>query len=155
MSTQPKNHGVGMIDVGDKAVTQRRARARGFIRLRPPTMARIRNGKIAKGDVLNTARLAGIMAAKRTADIIPFCHSIMLTHVAMDLTAVENGVEIIATASARDRTGVEMEVLTAASAAALTVYDMCKSIDRAAVITDICIVEKSGGRSGRYVRKEK
>ena len=144
---------IAMVDVGSKRVTQRQARARGFVRLRAPTLSRIRSGRIAKGDVLAAARLAGIMAAKRAAEIVPLCHPIALAHVAVDLALAEGGVEVTAAVSARERTGVEMEALCAVSAAALTIYDMCKSIDRGAVITDIALLEKSGGRSGRYVRK--
>ena len=143
-----------MADVGKKKVTQRKALARGFVRLRRATVARISSGKLPKGDVLTTARLAGIMAAKRTPDVIPLCHPIRLTHVEVDLATRDDGVEITAAVSARDRTGVEMEALTAVAAAALTVYDMCKSVDRGAVIADIRLLEKSGGRSGRYVRRK-
>ena len=153
MSENPRRTSTSMIDVGRKRVTQRKARARGFVQLRPGTIKRIHSGGIAKGDVLNTARLAGIMAAKRTSEIIPLCHQIALAHVALDLLLADDGVEITATVSARERTGVEMEALCAVSAAALTVYDMCKSIDRGAVISNICLLEKSGGRSGRYVRR--
>jgi len=154
VSEKPRRTSTSMIDVGRKRVTQRKARARGLVKLRPGTIKRIRSGGIAKGDVLNTARLAGIMAAKRTSEVIPLCHQIALAHVALDLVPADDGVEITATVSARERTGVEMEALCAVSAAALTVYDMCKSIDRGAVISNIRLLEKSGGRSGRYIRKE-
>ena len=143
-----------MIDVGGKRVTLREARARGFIKLRPATLKRIRAGAILKGNVMEVARLAGIMATKRTADILPLCHPIPLTHVEVSPVLTDSGIEITSIVRARQRTGVEMEALTAVAAAALAVYDMCKSIDRAAVMTDICLLEKSGGRSGRYVRKE-
>jgi len=143
-----------MIDVGQKRVTERKATARGVVRLKAATVDRIRSGRIAKGDVLNTAQVAGIMAAKRTSELVPLCHPIRLAHVAVDLALRPDRVEIVANVSARERTGVEMEALSAVAAAALTVYDMCKSVDRGAVITDICLMEKSGGRSGRYVRKE-
>jgi len=146
--------GALMIDVGGKRVSRRNARARGLVRLRLKTVARIRKGDLPKGDVLHTARVAGILAAKRTPEIVPLCHPIALTRVEVDVTLCDGGVEIIASVSARERTGVEMEALTAVSAAALTVYDMCKSVDRGATITDVCLLEKSGGRSGRYVRKE-
>jgi len=143
-----------MIDVAGKRATLRKAAARGFVRLRAETVSLIRRGQIAKGDVPGTARLAGIMAAKRTAEIVPLCHPVRLTHVAVDVTAVDAGVEIVARTAARDRTGVEMEALAAVAAAALTVYDMCKSLDRAAVIEEIKLLEKSGGRSGRFVRSK-
>jgi cyclic pyranopterin phosphate synthase len=145
---------VSMIDVGRKRTTLRKAKARGFIRLLPGTVARIREGRIPKGDVLTVARLAGIMAAKRASDIVPLCHPLLLNAVEMDVTVVRGGVEIVASVAAHERTGVEMEALAAVSAAALTVYDMCKSIDRAAVITDIYLLKKSGGKSGRFIRRK-
>jgi len=144
-----------MIDVSGKRVTCRRATARGFIQLSARTVAAIRDGGVPKGNVLGTARIAGIMAAKRTSDILPLCHPVPLSHVEVDLEPADNGVAITATATARARTGVEMEALVAVTVAALTVYDMVKSLDRGAVLRDIELVEKSGGRRGRYVKKGK
>ena len=146
-----------MVDVSDKAETDRVAVAGARVVMRPETLARIQAGEIAKGDVLAVARLAGIMAAKRTAELIPLCHPLALTSVALDLACVPNGprdgrsaVEITATCRLKGRTGVEMEALTAASVAALTIYDMCKAIDRAMVVTDLRLLRKSGGKSGDY-----
>ncbi len=145
---------VHMVDVGAKTETSRRAVARGFLRMMPATAEALRSGRTAKGDVLATARLAGIMAAKRTPELIPLCHSIALTRVAVELQVGDDGVAIEATAEARDRTGVEMEAMTAASVAALTLYDMLKGVDRAMCIESIRLEEKSGGRSGHWVRDE-
>ena len=145
---------VTMIDVGRKNVTERKAVARGFVRLSPSAIKKIRAGTLQKGDVLQAAQLAGIMAAKRTPDLLPLCHPVRLTHAAVDLTVADSGVAVVASVRARDRTGVEMEALTAVSAAALTIYDMCKSVDRKAVIEGICLMKKSGGRSGRWVRAD-
>jgi cyclic pyranopterin phosphate synthase len=141
-----------MVDVSDKDVTARVAIARGSVEMEPATLERIRLGGIKKGDVLAVARLAGIMAAKRTHDLIPLCHPLALTAVEVDLRAVpeRNTVDIEAMVRTTGRTGVEMEALTAVSVAALTVYDMCKAIDRAMRITDIRLVHKSGGKSGSY-----
>ena len=141
-----------MVDVSDKAVTARVAIARGCVVMAAATLARIQAGQIKKGDVLAVARLAGIMAAKRTADLIPLCHPLALTSVALDLTAdpARNAIDIQAEVKTTGRTGVEMEALTAASVAALTIYDMCKAIDRAMRITDIHLAHKSGGKSGVY-----
>jgi cyclic pyranopterin phosphate synthase len=155
MAATADRRGVSMADVSRKRLTLRTAVARGLVCLKPATLRRVRDGHIPKGNVLDAARLAGIMAAKRTPDIVPLCHPIRLTHVAVDLAYVDCGLEITATAAARERTGVEMEALFAVSAAALTVYDMCKPIDPAAVITDIRLLEKRGGRSGSYIRKER
>ena len=143
-----------MVDVGGKEVTKRRAVARGSLRMAPATLEKIEASAIAKGDVLATARLAGIMAAKRTAELIPLCHPLPVTSVAVDLTPDRNGaaLDIAATVSCTGRTGVEMEALTAVSVAALTVYDMCKAIDRGMTIGDIRLEEKSGGRSGDWSR---
>jgi len=138
-----------MIDVGDKPVTKRRAVARGVIRLGAKTLGMIRDGKMPKGDVLAAARVAGIMAAKRTPDLVPLCHPIPLNRVEVGLEFLDDGIEIAATVSAEARTGVEMEALTAISVAALTVYDMCKAVEPDAVIGDIRLIEKSGGKSGR------
>ncbi len=143
-----------MVDVGGKEVTKRRAVARGSVRMAPATLDKVEASAVAKGDVLATARLAGIMAAKRTAELIPLCHPLPVTSVSVDLsTDREAGaLEIAATVSCTGRTGVEMEALTAVSVAALTVYDMCKAIDRGMTIGDIRLEEKSGGRSGDWSR---
>jgi indole-3-glycerol phosphate synthase len=141
-----------MVDVSDKAETDRVAVAGARVMMKPETLARIRAGEFAKGDVLQVARLAGIMAAKRTADLIPLCHPLALTSVTVDLTCDEgaSAVEITATCRLKGRTGVEMEALTAAGVAALTVYDMCKSVDRGMVVADLRLLRKSGGKSGDY-----
>jgi indole-3-glycerol phosphate synthase len=141
-----------MVDVSDKAETDRVAAAGARVVMRRETLERIRSGDVAKGDVLAVARLAGIMAAKRTAELIPLCHPLALTSVGVDLVCVpeRSAVEITATCRLRGRTGVEMEALTAASVAALTVYDMCKAVDRGMVITDLRLLRKSGGRSGDW-----
>jgi indole-3-glycerol phosphate synthase len=141
-----------MVDVSDKAETDRVASAGARVVMRPETLERIRSGDVAKGDVLAVARLAGIMAAKRTAELIPLCHPLALTSVSLELACVpeRSAVEITATCRLRGRTGVEMEALTAASVAALTVYDMCKAVDRGMVITDLRLLRKSGGRSGDW-----
>jgi molybdenum cofactor biosynthesis protein MoaC len=141
-----------MVDVSDKAETERVASAGARVVMRPETLERIRSGDVAKGDVLAVARLAGIMAAKRTAELIPLCHPLALTSVGVDLVCApeRSAVEITATCKLRGRTGVEMEALTAASVAALTVYDMCKAVDRGMVITDLRLLRKSGGRSGDW-----
>ena len=142
-----------MVDVGAKAVTRREAVARGTITIAPDALELIRTGQIAKGDPLKTARLAGIMAAKRTADLIPLCHPLPLSHVDVELHARDDGYEIEAVARTTAQTGVEMEALTAVAAAALTVYDMVKAVDKAMVIGDIRLMRKTGGRSGTYRRK--
>ena len=143
-----------MVDVGGKEVTKRRAVARGSVRMAAATLAKIEASTIAKGDVLATARLAGIMAAKRTSELIPLCHPLPVTSVSVDLVPdrENDALEIAATVSCTGRTGVEMEALTAVSVAALTVYDMCKAIDRGMAIGDIRLEEKSGGRSGDWSR---
>ena len=144
-----------MVDVSDKAETDRVAVAGARVVMRPQTLERIRAGDIAKGDVLAVARLAGIMAAKRTAELVPLCHPLALTSVGVELECVpeRSAVEITATCRLRGRTGVEMEALTAASVAALTVYDMCKAVDRGMAITDLRLLRKSGGRSGDWERE--
>jgi len=141
-----------MVDVGDKQVTDRRAVARAVVRMAPETAAAVARGDAPKGDVVGTARLAGIQAAKRTAELIPLCHPLALTSVAVELACLpdRSAVEITATCRVKGRTGVEMEALTAASVAALTIYDMCKAIDRAMVVTDLRLLHKSGGKSGDY-----
>ncbi len=141
-----------MVDVGAKQVTERIAVAKATVAMQPETIALIVERRAAKGDVLAVARLAGIMAAKRTADLIPLCHPLALSSVVVDLVCDEtaNRVEITATCKVAGRTGVEMEALTAASVAALTVYDMCKSVDRAMTIGEIRLTHKSGGKSGPF-----
>ena len=144
-----------MVDVGDKDVTRRAAVAEGWIVMRPATLERIVAGAHAKGDVLGVARIAGIMAAKRTADLIPLCHPLALTRVAVDLepVAAKNAVRCQATVETQGRTGVEMEALTAVQVALLTVYDMCKAVDRGMTLTDIRLLEKTGGKSGVWRRE--
>ena len=139
-----------MVDVGAKAATGRRAVAGGRITMTPEALAAIRSGNAPKGDVLSTARIAGIMAAKRTAELIPLCHPLALTSVAVDFDWEADGISVRATAATTGPTGVEMEALTAASVALLTLYDMAKALDRAMVIGDIRLLEKSGGRSGDW-----
>jgi cyclic pyranopterin phosphate synthase len=145
-----------MVDVGGKAVTHRVAAARGRVRMLPATAARIAEGSIAKGDVMATARIAGVMAAKRTGEWIPLCHPLPLEYVdvRLEVDAAAGCVAIEAEARITAKTGIEMEALTAVSAAALTIYDMCKAVDRGMVIEDICLVRKSGGRSGDWVRSD-
>ena len=142
-----------MVDVGEKAVTVREALARGEITMSPGALRQIRSGKVAKGDPLQTARLAGIMAAKQTSALIPLCHPLPLTHVNVELTPTRRGYRIEARVRTSAQTGVEMEALTAVSVAALTIYDMVKAVDKEMVIGAICLVEKKGGRSGHYRRQ--
>jgi cyclic pyranopterin monophosphate synthase len=137
-----------MVDVGGKPASERRAVARGYLRLSPETVALVRDGKTPKGDVLAVARVAGIMAAKRTSEIIPLTHPLPLTHVSVELTVEEGGIAVEATAATTAQTGVEMEALTAVAAAALTLYDMLKAVEKGARITDVRLVEKTGGTSG-------
>ncbi|MDT8856343.1 cyclic pyranopterin monophosphate synthase MoaC [Paracoccaceae bacterium Fryx2] len=141
-----------MVDVSGKPVTDRTAVARGSVRMSGTTLALIVEGRASKGDVLGVARLAGIMAAKRTADLIPLCHPLPLTRVSLDLTAdpALPGIVIEATVRTAGQTGVEMEALTAVSVAALTIYDMVKAVEKSMVIGDIRLVLKDGGKSGRY-----
>ena len=141
-----------MVDVSAKDVTQRVAVAEGTVRMQPATLRTIRDGSAAKGDVLGVARLAGIMAAKRTSDLIPLCHPLPLTAVEVDLAAdaEADAVHITATVRTTGRTGVEMEALTAVSVAALTVYDMCKAVDRGMVVETVRLKHKSGGKSGTW-----
>jgi cyclic pyranopterin phosphate synthase len=143
-----------MVDVGSKAVTDRRAVARAVVQMSPRTAAAVAAGDAPKGDVLGTARLAGIGAAKRTSDLIPLCHPIPLTFVGVeaDVDAAAGTVTLTAEARASGRTGVEMEALTAASVAALTIYDMVKGMERGVSITDVALLQKSGGRSGEWRR---
>jgi len=144
-----------MVDVSDKSETVRVAVARGEIRMRRETLAMIAQGTAAKGDVLAVAQVAGIMAAKKTADVIPMCHPLGLTGVdiAFRLDEADSRVEIEATARMTGRTGVEMEALTAVSLAALTIYDMCKAVDKGMTIGNIRLVSKTGGKSGTYIRE--
>ncbi len=137
-----------MVDVGEKPVTARTARAGARISMAPETLALIKRQALAKGDVLSVARVAGIMAAKETARLIPMCHPLSIEHAGVDFRLDETGVDIEATVSLSGKTGVEMEALTAAAVAALTIYDMCKAVDREMVIGDVRLLEKRGGRSG-------
>jgi cyclic pyranopterin phosphate synthase len=141
-----------MVDVSGKAVTAREAVARGEIRMSAEARRLVRTGVVAKGDPLQAARLAGVMAAKRTAELIPLCHPLPITHADVELTPTRAGYRIEATVRTTAQTGVEMEALTAVSVAALTVYDMVKAVDREMVIGAVCLVKKSGGRSGTYRR---
>jgi len=142
-----------MVDVGDKPVTAREALARGEITMSATALRLIRTGALAKGDPLQVARLAGIMAAKKTAELIPLCHPLPLTHVRVELTPIRRGYRIEARVRTTSQTGVEMEALTAVAVAALTIYDMAKAVDKGMLIGDICLIEKKGGRSGHYRRK--
>lgn len=145
-----------MVDVSDKAATVREARALARVRMKPDTLAQIRANSLKKGDVLAVARIAGIQAAKKCADLIPLCHPLALSKVAVDfvLDEQESLVEITSFCKLTGQTGVEMEALTAASIAALTIYDMCKAVDMSMVIESVCLLEKSGGRRGHYQRNE-
>jgi len=146
---------VAMVDVTSKEITERMAVARGFVRMAPGVVRALRAQEVPKGNPLEIARIAGIAAAKRTSDWIPLCHPIPLTHIDVTARLCQNGVEIESRATTAGRTGVEMEALVAVSAAALTVYDMCKALDKGMEITDIVLLEKTGGKSGRYLRKKK
>ncbi|WP_082786296.1 cyclic pyranopterin monophosphate synthase MoaC [Acetobacter tropicalis] len=139
-----------MVDVSTKHATKRKAIACGVVQMKSTTLDLITSGTAPKGDVLATARIAGIMAAKKTAEIIPLCHPLALSSVTVDLVPTDNKIEITATVVTTGATGVEMEALTAVSAAALTLYDMCKAVDRGMLITDIRLLHKSGGQSGDY-----
>jgi len=144
-----------MVDVGDKQVTHRVAVAEGRIHMQPATLEHILSGSHKKGDVLGVARIAGIMAAKKTADLIPLCHPLPVTRIEIDLIPepADNRVHCITTVETRGQTGVEMEALTATQIALLTIYDMCKAVDRGMVITGVQLVKKSGGKSGDWTRK--
>ena len=139
-----------MVDVGGKADTQRSAIAQGFIAMRPATLAAVRDGSGPKGDVLAAARIAGIMAAKRTGDLIPLCHPLALDMVSVDFAFEEEALRVTARAGLAGRTGVEMEALTAASVALLTVYDMAKALEKGMVIREVRLIEKTGGKSGDW-----
>lgn len=145
-----------MVDIGAKPVTERAAEARGKVRMSPATLQRIREGKIEKGDVLAVAQVAGIMAAKKTPELLPLCHPLMIEHIKVEFKLVESasggcGVEIRASAYASGKTGMEMEALTAVAVSALTIYDMCKPVDPGMVIEEIRLVRKSGGKSGTVI----
>jgi cyclic pyranopterin phosphate synthase len=139
-----------MVDVGGKRVTERTATAQARVVMLPATAALIRGGGAKKGDVLGIARIAGIMAAKRTSELIPLCHSLQLSAVSVELTVAADSVEVSATVRTMSQTGVEMEALTAASVAALTIYDMCKSVDRGMRIEALRLTHKAGGKSGEF-----
>lgn len=143
---------IKMVNVGAKPITARTAVASGFVHMAAGTLRAIQAQQTPKGNPLETARLAGIMAAKRTAELIPLCHPLMLTHVDVQLQLQQTGIAIIAEVSASAQTGVEMEALTAVAVAALTLYDMCKAVDKSMVIGDIRLEKKTGGQSGEYVR---
>ena len=145
---------VRMVDVGDKAVSERHAVATARVQVSEEAMNEVRAGRIAKGNVVETARLAGIMAAKKTAELIPLCHSVPLEHVAIAFRDIGTGFEIEADVRTSAKTGVEMEALTAVAVAALAIYDMVKAVDRSVVIGDVRLLKKSGGRSGEYVRRK-
>ena len=139
-----------MVDVSDKAVTSRSATARARVLMLPETLLHITSGTAKKGDVLATARLAGIMAAKKTSDLIPLCHPLMISKVSVEFSIGENLIDVEATVKVEGKTGVEMEALTACSVTCLTLYDMVKAVDRGMTITDLRLVEKSGGKSGLF-----
>lgn len=143
-----------MVDVGDKAITQRTAVCEGFIEMLPDTLALIMAGNHKKGDVLGIARIAGIMASKKTAELIPLCHPLPITHVEIQLQPqpAQNRVHCLTTVKTNGQTGVEMEALTATQIALLTIYDMCKAVDRGMVIQSVRLLEKSGGKSGHWQR---
>jgi len=143
-----------MVDVGEKSETHRVAIARGVIRMQPDTLALIREGGHTKGDVLGIARVAGIMAAKKTSDLVPLCHPLALTRVAVDFDYEDNGVRCTATVETHGKTGVEMEALCAVQNTLLTIYDMCKAVDRGMIIDHVCLLEKLGGRSGHWRRDD-
>ena len=145
-----------MVDVTDKKQTVRTAAAQGTVSMKPKTFEKILDQTIQKGNVLETARIAGILGAKKTAELIPMCHPLNITHIQIDFYPDANAhtIRIQAVVRIKDQTGVEMEALTAVSIAALTIYDMCKSYDREMTVTDICLLEKSGGKSGIYQREK-
>ena len=142
-----------MVDIGAKPVTDREAHATGEITMSAAALRLVRRGEVAKGDPLQTARLAGIMAAKQTASLVPLCHPLPLSHIGVELTPTRRGYRIDARVRTSAQTGVEMEALTAVAVAALTIYDMVKAVDKEMVIGGICLVEKTGGRSGHYRRR--
>ncbi len=144
-----------MVDVSDKDVTSRTARAAGFVKMKAETLALVETGEAKKGDVLATARIAGIMAAKKTHELIPLCHPLMITQATIEFTTSQNptGIAVVAEVKVSGQTGVEMEALTAVSVACLTIYDMLKAADKGMIIRDIRLMEKTGGRSGHYKAK--
>ena len=144
----------GMINIGEKRVTEREAVVEGTIYIKPSLILAIKKKKIPKGDVLEAARLAGILAAKKTPDIIPFCHPIPIDYIDIAFSLRDRAIKVSATVKANAKTGVEMEAFTAAASALLVIYDMCKFKDRTATISDIRLVKKSGGKSGTYLRKK-
>lgn len=148
---------VHMVDVGDKEITHRQAITEGRISMQPETLEMIIKGVHKKGDVLGVARTAGIMAAKKTSDLIPLCHPISITHIDISLKPVmdENAVICTTTVETCGQTGVEMEALTATQITLLTIYDMCKAVDRGMVISDVCLLKKSGGKSGTWIKNKK
>jgi cyclic pyranopterin phosphate synthase len=152
LSHYKKSGAVRMVDVTPKAVTARTAVARAFVKMGRAVIRGVRRLETPKGNPLEVARIAGIAAAKRTSELIPLCHPLPLTHVDVSTRLRENGVEVRSRVTATARTGVEMEALVAVALAALTIYDMCKALDKGIEIRDICLVEKTGGKSGRYVR---
>src|SRR3954464_4530121 len=141
-----------MVDVSEKALTKRTARAHAFVRISPAVLKKLPQNP--KGNPLEIARIAGIAAAKRTSELIPLCHPLMLSHADVEVTLEKKGVRIVASATTTGQTGVEMEALTAATVAALTVYDMCKALDKSIEIQDVYLLEKTGGKSGDFRRKE-
>lgn len=145
-----------MVDVSEKPATEREAVAKGSVSMKPATIKLIKDGAVPKGDVMAAARIAGIMAAKKTAEIIPLCHPLAITSVTVDMTIHEKKgrMDIVAKVKTVGQTGVEMEALTAVSVAALTVYDMCKAVDKEMIISDILLMEKRGGRSGEFRRNK-
>lgn len=142
-----------MIDIGDKQITDRKALVEGKVYLQPETIAKIKNNQIPKGDVLASAKMAGIIASKKTPDFIPYCHPIPIEHVGMSFDFFDGGIVVTANVRSQTKTGVEMEGFAAVSGACLTIYDMCKSLDRAAIISEIKLLEKSGGKSGDFKRE--
>jgi cyclic pyranopterin monophosphate synthase len=153
LSHYGKKGEVRMVDVSAKVVTARTAVAEGFVKMRPQVVGAVRRLKNPKGNPLEVARIAGIAAAKRTAEWIPLCHPLPLTHIDVTARLCKNGVELRSTVTATAQTGVEMEALVAVTAAALTVYDMCKALDKSMEITDVCLVRKTGGKSGDFYRE--
>jgi len=148
-------HGAArMVDVAAKQVTHRRAVAGAVVRMKPTTLAMIVEGRAPKGDVFAVARVAGIMAAKRTSDLVPLCHPLSLTHATVELEPLDGAVRVIATVETDGKTGVEMEALTAAAVAALTLYDMCKAVDRGMTVDGLGLLEKEGGKSGMWTREK-
>jgi cyclic pyranopterin monophosphate synthase len=147
---------VRMVDVTEKKLTLRVAIAQGIVSMNPDTFDKIMNQTVQKGNVLEAARIAGIMAAKKTSELIPMCHPLNITHIAIDFfpDKRKSAIKIEGAVRTIDQTGVEMEALTAVSIAGLTIYDMCKSYDRKMIISDICLIEKSGGKSGVFIREE-